>query len=239
MALKDLFKKKETSSSGVTDADLAALGKKKEEPKATTTTTTFKKPETAAKPAATTTTAAKASINDTLQAAKAASEAAKAAAAATAAAEAKKIEDVAKEVIQGKYGNGEDRKKALAAAGFDYDAVQAKVNELMGAAKTDAGGKTVEALAKEVMRGDWGNGQERIDKLTAAGYDYKAIQAKVNELMGAAKPAAPAAGGKTIEEVAKEVIQGKWGNGGDRKAALEKAGYDYNAVQAKVNELLK
>lgn len=44
---------------------------------------------------------------------------------------------------------------------------------------------------------------------------------------------------KTIEELAKEVIDGKWGNGDERKAALTKAGYDPKEVQAKVNELLK
>lgn len=44
---------------------------------------------------------------------------------------------------------------------------------------------------------------------------------------------------KSVTEIAKEVIAGKWGAGNDRKAALEKAGYDYNAVQAKVNELMK
>ena len=44
---------------------------------------------------------------------------------------------------------------------------------------------------------------------------------------------------KTIDAVAKEVINGKWGNGADRKANLEKAGYNYTEVQAKVNEILK
>ena len=38
---------------------------------------------------------------------------------------------------------------------------------------------------------------------------------------------------KTVTEVAKEVIAGKWGNGTDRKKKLEKAGYDYSAVQKK------
>lgn len=41
------------------------------------------------------------------------------------------METVAKEVIAGKCGNGEDRKKRLQAAGYDYGAVQRKVNELM------------------------------------------------------------------------------------------------------------
>lgn len=44
---------------------------------------------------------------------------------------------------------------------------------------------------------------------------------------------------KTITQVAKEVIAGKWGNGETRKKKLKAAGYDYNAVQKKVNELLK
>lgn len=44
---------------------------------------------------------------------------------------------------------------------------------------------------------------------------------------------------KTITELAKEVIQGKWGNGTERKKKLTAAGYDYSAVQKKVNELLK
>lgn len=43
---------------------------------------------------------------------------------------------------------------------------------------------------------------------------------------------------KTIEEIAKEVIAGKWGNGATRKARLTKAGYDPAEVQKKVNELL-
>ena len=43
---------------------------------------------------------------------------------------------------------------------------------------------------------------------------------------------------KSIEDIAKEVINGKWGNGSDRKTALTKAGYDYDEVQRKVNELL-
>ena len=43
---------------------------------------------------------------------------------------------------------------------------------------------------------------------------------------------------KPIDEVAKEVIRGEWGNGEDRKARLTQAGYDYSAVQARVNALL-
>ena len=40
-----------------------------------------------------------------------------------------------------------------------------------------------------------------------------------------------------FDEIAKEVIQGKWGNGQDRKNRIIAAGYDYNEVQAAVNKL--
>lgn len=44
---------------------------------------------------------------------------------------------------------------------------------------------------------------------------------------------------KTVDELAKEVIKGLWGNGTERKTRLANAGYDYNKVQKRVNELLK
>ena len=43
---------------------------------------------------------------------------------------------------------------------------------------------------------------------------------------------------KSIDTIAREVITGKYGNGQTRKDALEKMGYDYNDIQAKVNDLL-
>lgn len=49
---------------------------------------------------------------------------------------------------------------------------------------------------------------------------------------------APVKPTKTIDELAQEVIQGKWGNGEDRKNRLTQAGYDYTAVQNKVNEIV-
>lgn len=42
---------------------------------------------------------------------------------------------------------------------------------------------------------------------------------------------------KSVDELAREVLQGKWGNGAERKKRLEAAGYDYAAVQKKVNQL--
>ncbi len=48
-----------------------------------------------------------------------------------------------------------------------------------------------------------------------------------------------AAAKKSVDTIAREVIQGKWGNGADRKQKLTAAGYDYSAVQKRVNELLR
>lgn len=42
--------------------------------------------------------------------------------------------------------------------------------------------KSVTEIAKEVMQGDWGNGQDRVDRLTATGYNYSKVQKKINEL---------------------------------------------------------
>lgn len=93
--------------------------------------------------------------------------------------------------------------------------------------------KTVEELAKEVLNGLWGNGYARKTALTNAGYDYDAVQAKVNEILYGKKPT------KSIDEIAREVIRGDWGNGTERKQRLTDAGYDYYAVQRAVNKLLK
>ena len=43
---------------------------------------------------------------------------------------------------------------------------------------------------------------------------------------------------KSVDEVAREVIRGEWGNGSDRRQRLEAAGYDYDAVQDRVNAIL-
>lgn len=90
----------------------------------------------------------------------------------------KSVEEIAKEVLDGKWYNGAARKSALAKAGYDYDEVQAKVNELLYGKK-----KSITTIAKEVINGKWGNGSARKKKLVQAGYDYDAVQKKVNELL--------------------------------------------------------
>ena len=99
------------------------------------------------------------------------------------------------------------------------------------AVKKPVSEKTVDELAREVIDGKWGNGDERKKRLTAAGYDYYAVQKRVNEILYTPK--------KSVDEIAREVIHGDWGNGDERKKRLTAAEYDYSAVQKRVNEILK
>ena len=96
----------------------------------------------------------------------------------------KTVEQLAREVIRGEWGNGQERKDRLTAAGYDYTAVQSLVDKILNKSQTvKADKKSNEEIAKEVIKGLWGNGQERKDRLKAAGYDYTAVQAIVNKLM--------------------------------------------------------
>jgi len=131
--------------------------------------------------------------------------------------------------------------------------VDSIVSQPKEAPKTEPEYKEVDLLeiAKNVIRGDWGNGDDRYNRLTAAGYDYNTVQTLVNDLLAGRAPTVPTTAKipvkkeepkpalKDIVTVAKEVIRGDWGNGDDRYNRLTAAGYDYYAVQAKVNELLK
>ena len=92
----------------------------------------------------------------------------------------KTVDQLAREVIEGRWGNGAERKQRLSSAEYDYFAVQNKVNEMMGDVKST---KSVDQRACEVIYGYWGNGQDRKNRLAAAGYDYNIIQARVNELL--------------------------------------------------------
>lgn len=93
--------------------------------------------------------------------------------------------------------------------------------------------KSNEEMADEVIKGIWGNGDERKKKLEAAGYDYQAIQKIVNERL-----VNPKAALKSVNDIAKEVVEGKWGNGDERKKKLTEAGYNYSEVQKIVNDLV-
>ena len=93
----------------------------------------------------------------------------------------KTIDELAEEVIDGKWGNGDARKESLEKAGYDYDKVQNRVNEILSKDNK----KSITEIAQEVINGEWGNGDDRKKKLEAEGYNYNEVQDKVNELLGA------------------------------------------------------
>ncbi|MDR6939468.1 N-acetylmuramoyl-L-alanine amidase [Arcanobacterium hippocoleae] len=90
------------------------------------------------------------------------------------------IDALADAVIRGEYGNGEERKRRL---GANYTAVQQRVNEKLAgrAPAANPAGPNIDALADAVIRGDYGNGEERKRRL---GNLYNAVQARVNAKLG-------------------------------------------------------
>lgn len=95
----------------------------------------------------------------------------------------KTLAQVAAEVIQGDWGNGDNRAKRLKASGYDPASVQEMVNELLTGKHQTSAKKTLDQLAREVLAGQWGNDPQRSQKLKAAGYDAAAVQKRVNELV--------------------------------------------------------
>ena len=143
----------------------------------------------------------------------------------------KDLTTIAKEVISGAWGNGDDRKARLESAGYSYSAVQQEVNRLLGGTSKPQL-KPLSEIAREVLRGDWGNGSDRKRRLEQAGYNYQAVQVEVNRLAGASSV--------DIDKIAHDVIRGAYGNGTARRNALvAKYGASVaDAVQRRVNQLL-
>jgi hypothetical protein len=98
----------------------------------------------------------------------------------------------------------------------------------------------VDELARQVIAGRWGNGTERTRRLTEAGHNASAVQARVNELLnGSTSTTPPRPQTSNLDEIARQVIRGTWGNGAERVRRLTAAGHDATAVQRRVNELLR
>lgn len=101
---------------------------------------------------------------------------------------------------------------------------------------TPSAKKSVDEVAKEVIRGEWGNGDERYNRLTNAGYNYNEVQAKVNELLNSNKPTPAPTPSVDILDLVRKTIRGDFGNGEARRKAL---GSNYDEVQRQVNLNLK
>lgn len=139
----------------------------------------------------------------------------------------KSVATLAKEVIDGKHGSGEARKRSL---GSQYSAVQAEVNKRLSGSSSSGSRKSTATLAKEVIDGKHGSGDAR---KRALGSRYSEVQAEVNRRLGGGSSSSGSR--KSTTQLAREVIDGKYGSGEARRKAL---GSRYSAVQSKVNELL-
>lgn len=94
---------------------------------------------------------------------------------------------------------------------------------------------SIDELAREALAGKWGNGDVRKQSLTKAGYDYSAIQNRVNQLCGVSSTPTPQ---MTARQFAIEVWnQGKHGTGATRKANAERLGVNFNEAQRLINIL--
>ncbi len=77
------------------------------------------------------------------------------------------VDELAREIVQ-----------RLIETGCDWGDVQSRVTELLYPPQ-----KSVDEIAREVIRGDWGAGVDRKKRITAAGYDYSVVQKRVNEML--------------------------------------------------------
>ena len=91
--------------------------------------------------------------------------------------------------------------------------------------------KSIDEIAREVINGRWDNGEKRKQALFAAGYDYDAVQARVNQILGHGTLASSAPSCDLLDLVRK-TINGRFGNGAARREAL---GSRYDEVQRQVN----
>ena len=119
--------------------------------------------------------------------------------------------------------------------------VAAKVTAELSGTSTSTGTATATGLYR--VRKIWADAKsqkgafkslENAKKCAASNPGYSVFDANGNVVSGSNTSTT-----KMVDELAKEVIKGLWGNGADRRNRLTAAGYDYNAVQRRGNELLK
>ena len=99
----------------------------------------------------------------------------------------KSNDTIAEEIINGLWGNGEDSIKKLENAGYNYEEIQKIVNQKCQQStlneENTVNDQDKEEIARKVIRGEYGNGNERKKRLEEEGYDYKEIQNLVNILI--------------------------------------------------------
>ena len=148
----------------------------------------------------------------------------------------KSLDQLVKETLAGKYGNGEQRKASL---GNQYQAVMDRIN-----GKTTAVQKSIDELAQEVIAGKHGNGEARKKSL---GSQYEAVQKRVTELLKK-QPSEPskvqevkqpiATKTSQIEPIEKATVSKEDGDLSFNGAILKKAVLDKILANCKKHDIL-
>lgn len=104
--------------------------------------------------------------------------------------------EIAKEVMNGKWGVNPGRANALKAAGYNPNTIQSLVNAHYGIGAAPKPKKSsVSTIARQVIAGSWGNNPQRTDNLKRAGHDPVAVQNEVNKQLGVGRGRAVPSGG--------------------------------------------
>lgn len=137
-------------------------------------------------------------------------------------------------LIEGNKGEAVARREIPVGWGYIRGYARPKYSSGGTAPSTPIPSKTIAEIARDVIKGVYGNEPKRSEALKALGYNPKEVQERVNAILkGNATPS------KSISQVAKDVIAGKYGNDPERRKKLVAEGYDPDAVQAEVNRQLE
>ena len=137
-------------------------------------------------------------------------------------------------LIEGNKGEAVARREIPVGWGYIRGYARPKYSSGGIAPSTPIPSKTIDEIARDVIKGVYGNEPKRSEALKALGYNPKEVQEHVNAILkGNATPS------KSISQVAKDVIAGKYGNDPERRKKLVAEGYDPDAVQTEVNRQLE
>lgn len=132
----------------------------------------------------------------------------------------KSNEEIASEVVEGKWGNGSSRRTRMLDAGYDYAEIQPIVNDYVKGRRRYS--ETTVTTESQVVN------TTEVSTTTTETNVRRVIDTDSTSQVEVSK---------TNNEIASEIVAGKWGNGSSRRTRLIEAGYDYAEVQTIVNEI--
>lgn len=151
----------------------------------------------------------------------------------------KSVSQMASEVVAGKHGSGHaNRQRSLGVNNATYKKVRNLVNQRAGVSTPSSSrpSKSVEAMANEIIAGRHGTGHAaRQRSLGVSNSVYQQVRNRVNQKASGGSPG----GGKSISQMAAEVLKGKHGNGhAQRQRSLGVNNATYQKVRDLVNKRL-